>query len=220
MKIIIVGAGNIGYYLTRSLFASDMHDIRIVEKDFNRCNLVADRLEVPVIHGDGTQIETLKKIGVEKADIVVALTGRDEDNFIISQLSKQYFNVKTTIAKANNPKNVQTMKSITTDIVVSSASMLAKLIEQEVDAVSMRLVTRMTMGDSSIVEFRVNEESLVKGKRIMDIKWPNDSLAITIIRNEESIIPSGDSTLLIGDDVLIATKEHNLRALTKLFNKH
>lgn len=220
MNIIIIGAGNVGYYLTRSLLASGHHEIKIIEKDVNRCILAADRLDVPVVRGDGTQLAVLEKQNVKKADIVVALTGKDEDNFIAAQLAKQHFHVKTTIAKANNPKNLETMKKIAADIVISSANMLASIIEQEVDAVNFRFVKRMSMGDACIMEFKVNETDPISNKRIMEIPWPQDTLVIAVIRNQHTLIPSGETLLQTNDDVMVATREQYRRPLARLFNKH
>lgn len=219
MNIVIVGAGNVGYYLTKSLLENNEHDIRIIESNLARCVYAADRLQAPVVHGDGTQISALKKVHAEKADIFVAITGKDEDNFIASQLAREYFHIKTVIAKANNPKNLETMKSISADIVISSANLLTTIIEQEVDAVSMKLVTRMNMGDASLVEFYLSERSPLSGKTLSNINLPNDSLVVTIIRKGLSIVPSGDTTLLPGDDIMILTKEKNKSKLAKMFDK-
>lgn len=220
MNIIIIGAGNVGYYLTRSLLASGDHEIKIIEKDVNRCIIAADRLDVPVVRGDGTQLSVLEKQNAKKADVVVALTGNDEDNFIAAQLAKQHFHVKTTIAKANNPKNVDTMKQIAADIVISSVNMLAGIIEQEVASVNLRFVKRMSMGDACIMEFKVNEADPINGKRIMDIPWPKDTLVIAVIRNQHTLIPNGETLLQTHDDVMVSTREKYKRPLGKLFNKH
>ena len=218
MNIVIVGGGNVGYYLTRSLI-EDKHDIKVIEKSPDRCVLMADKLDATVINGDGTQISVLKKAGLQKADVLVAVTGNDEDNFVCAQLAKRHFKIKTAIARANNPKNIEAMKRIAADIVVSSANIISKIIEQEVDGLSMRMVTRLSMGDSSIMEFIVNENDPIEGKSLTEIELPKNTLIITILRDGKSIIPSGETRLLSGDDVMVATKEQNKKSLQKLFTR-
>lgn len=218
MNIIIVGAGTVGYYLALSLLG-DKHDIKLIDRSQHRCTLAADKLDATVIHGDGTEISVLKKAHAQKADILVAVTGKDEDNFVCGQIAKQYFKIQTTIVRANNPQNIEAMKQVAADIVISSANIISQLIEQEVDSVSMRIITRLTLGDSAIMEFIVNEQDPIQGKSLQEIELPDNTLVITIVRNGKSIIPRGDTMLLTGDNVMVATKEENKKRLQKLFNK-
>lgn len=216
MKIIIVGGGNVGYYLSRSLLKNH-HEILLVEKEKEKCMYVADRLDISVIHGDGTLLRTLEKAKASTADILVAITGNDQDNFVTAQLAKHYFQIKNVIVKANNPKNIDVLKTLAADIVVSSINIISGLIEQEVDAVSMRFITRINMGDSSIVEFIVDNNDALVGKCLSEIEFPPDTLVITIQRLGKTIIPTGDTVLLQGDDVMIATHEKNKKLLAKMF---
>lgn len=218
MTIIIVGAGNMGYYLSKTLITTTNHKIKIIEKNKLRCVLTANKLDIPIINGDGTNITTLKKADAENADILVALTGKDEDNFICCQLAKNKFKIKTTISKINNPKNLETIKSLAADIVVSNTNMLSNIITQELNAIDYHFMTHFTMGDTSIVEFVVFEDSKMKEKKISEIKWPKETLVIAITRNNKSIIPSGDSVLKVKDHVIISTKEINKNHLKKLFS--
>lgn len=218
MNIIVVGAGNIGYYLTYSLISTTNHEVTLIEKDHSRSMLTANKLNVPIIHGDGSSIAILEKADAAHADILVALTGKDEDNFICCQLAKQRFHTKTTIAKVNNPKNVETIKALAADIVISSVSMLSQIIEQQVNAIDYHFITRMTMGDTSIFEFVVPQNDKICNKKLSDISWPKDTLVIAISRNQKSIVPNGDSVLEAGDNVVISTKDYNKKHLKKLFN--
>lgn len=219
MKIIVIGGGNVGYYLSRSLLRSHQHEIRLIEKEKDKCMYVADRLDISVIHGDGTLIRTLKKAKAKDADILVAITGNDQDNFVAAQLAKHYFQIKNVIVKANNPKNIDVLKTLAADIVVSSINIITGLIEQEVDAVGMRFITRMHMGDSSILEFIVKDNDNLVGKSLSEIEFPSNTLIVTIQRLGKTIIPTGDTVLMQGDDVMIATHEKNKKQLAKLFQK-
>ena len=218
MLILIVGAGNIGFYLSKTLLETTNHKIKIIEKNQLRCTATANKLNIPIINGDGSNISTLKKAKIDKADILVALTGKDEDNFICCQIAKKKFKIKTTIAKINNPKNLQTLKTLAADIVISNTNTLSNIITQQLNAIDFHFMTRFTTGDTAIVEFVVFENSKMKNKKISEINWPKDTLVIAITRNEKSIVPSGNSVLKSGDDVMIATKEYNKKHLKKLFS--
>lgn len=219
MKIIIVGGDNVGYHLSRSLIRHH-HEIHLIEKEKEKCTFIADRLNISVIHGDGTTLRTLEKAGAKTADILVAITGLDEDNFVAAQLAKHYFHIERVIAKSNNPKNINILKKAAADIVVSSVNTIAALIEQEVDAASMHFVTRINMGDSSILEFTLHQGDPLEGKYLHEIDFPKNTLVITIQRKGKTIIPTGTTILQDGDDVMIATHDKNKKQLTRLFKKN
>lgn len=218
MNIVIIGAGSIGYYLTWSLVNTTNHKIKLIEKDQFRSIVVADKLNVPIINGDGSNIAILEKAEIKNADILVALTGKDEDNFICCQLAKNKFKTKTTIAKANNPKNVEIIKSMAADIVISSAGMLADIITKQVNAIDYHFITHFTLEDTAIVEFVVRKNNNIQNKKISEIAWPKDTLVIAISRDKKSIVPSGQTVLEVGDDIILSTKKQNKKYLKKLFS--
>jgi len=122
MYIIIVGGGKLGYYLAKTL-APEKHQLVLIEEDLNLCKKIVDELSnlgVQVIHGDGTDINYLKDASIERADILIAVTGFDENNLVACQLAKNYFDVQRTIARVNNPKNINVFKQLGVDSVVSS----------------------------------------------------------------------------------------------------
>ncbi|HIZ56066.1 MAG TPA: NAD-binding protein [Firmicutes bacterium] len=216
MKIIIVGGGRVGFYLAQTLIASG-HEIQLIEKSLAHCTYVADRLDISVIHGDGTSLATLRRAETAEADILVAVTGLDEDNFVVCQMAKRYFHIKRTIAKANNPKNVEVMRQLAADMVVSNTKIITDLIEQEVDMVGMKFITRMNLGKLSICEYVVKDNDKLNGNRVMDIKFPRNSLLIALQRGDQSIIPKGDTVLMTGDDIMIVSPKQDSNTLQKLF---
>ena len=218
MTIIIVGIGNIGFYLSKFLITKTNHKVKIIEKNPLRCIQTADKLNIPIINGDASNISPLIKAKAKNADILVALTEKDEDNFICCQIAKSKFKIKTTIAKINNPKNLETIKNLAADIVVSSTDMLSNIITQQLNAINYHYMTHFTAGDTAIVEFIVDENSKMKNKKICDINWPKNTLVIAITRDNKSIVPGGNSILKTGDNVIISTKEQNKKYLKKLFN--
>ena len=125
MKVIIIGGGKLGFYLAKTL-QEQKHDVVVVETDRRTCTEVLQGLQIPVICGDGTTSEALRAAGAETADVIVAVTGKDEHNLVACQLAKMMFPVKKTIAKVNNPKNAPIMRQLGIDVVISSTDAIAR----------------------------------------------------------------------------------------------
>ncbi|PIP16392.1 MAG: hypothetical protein COX46_02530, partial [bacterium (Candidatus Ratteibacteria) CG23_combo_of_CG06-09_8_20_14_all_48_7] len=100
MYVIIVGGGNVGYYLTQRLFR-DKHTIALIEKDCQTCDRISQELDILVINGDGCEMPTLQSAGIERADVLAAVTGSDEDNLVVCQLAKEVFHIDRTVARVN-----------------------------------------------------------------------------------------------------------------------
>ncbi|HOK42102.1 MAG TPA: NAD-binding protein [Thermoclostridium caenicola] len=132
MNVFIIGAGKVGYYLVKTLLPNK-HKITVIEKNQEYCSKLASDLEVAVVHGDGTDINLLSEAGAQHADVFIAVTGQDQDNLIACQLAKRNFHVRRTIARVNNPKNIAVFEKLGVDISVSSTSIIAEMIEKEID---------------------------------------------------------------------------------------
>lgn len=130
MKAVIVGGGKVGYYLFKTL-NKKRYDVVLIEKDKIICEKIADEIDGNIIWGDGSDIQVLEDAGIDKAEIVAAVTGKDEENLIICQIAKIDFNIKKTIARINNPKNIQVFKALGVDKTVCSTEVISNLIEDE-----------------------------------------------------------------------------------------
>ncbi|MDD4954059.1 MAG: NAD-binding protein, partial [Candidatus Omnitrophica bacterium] len=119
MNILIVGAGKVGYFLAKRLITSK-HTVCIVEKDKNICETIAKELEALIINGDGCDPRILEEAGIERADVMAAVTGDDEDNLIICQVAKERFSVNRTVGRVNNPDNEHTFSELGVDVPVDS----------------------------------------------------------------------------------------------------
>lgn len=219
MYIIIVGGGKVGYYLAKTL-APQKHRLTLVEEDSVMCTKIAgelDDLGVGLIHGDGTDINYLKDAEIEHADILIAVTGHDQNNLVACQLAKQYFSVPRTIARVNNPKNINVFKQLGVDSVVSSTAHIADIIEQEVDWASVNRVLSHKVGDVRVKDVPVTAESNAAGKRIADLELPKGTILISIIRDNEAFIPNGQTQILAGDSVIALSKEENMTRLDDYF---
>ena len=220
MYIVIVGGGKVGYFLAKKLH-QDKHKVVLIEKDKATCEDVAKDLnKILVINGDGCDLKALEKSGAERADVLAAVTGEDEDNFIICQLAKEKFDVSRTVARVNDPKNERIFSELGVDVPINATSIIAKIVEEEVSFSDFVTLMSFKRGKLSIVRVDLSEGSPVVNKRIQDIKLPADSVLVSIIRKDEVIIPKGNTVFLPGDDVIALTLIENESALlTALIGK-
>jgi trk system potassium uptake protein TrkA len=216
MRIVIIGGGKVGYYLTKTLIPYK-HKITLVETQIELCRRIANEFNISVINGDGTDVEHLKDAGVYKADILIAVTGKDENNLIACQLAKRNFGVKRTIARVNNPKNITIFERLGVDTAVSSTSIIADLIEQEIDYSGMKTLVKLKDGKVILNELLINKDSPVCNKSLRDINIPKKCILISVIRDEEVIIPNGYTLLHENDYVIVASSQEDQQALKNYF---
>lgn len=216
MYIIIVGGGKLGYYLVKTLLPYK-HKIALIEPLEDICEKIANELNIPVINGDGTDLDVLSEIEVEKCDIFIAVTGKDEDNLIACQLAKRNFGVERTIARVNNPKNIEVFQKLGVDIAVSSTSIIADLIEQEVDYSGIKTLLRLKSGRLVLNEIVITSKSPVCNKTLKDINIPKDCVLISVIRDEEVIIPNGFTMLKEGDYIITVSSNEDQIELKDYF---
>ena len=213
MNIIIVGGGNVGFYLAKKL--SEKNYVSLVEKDPAIGKNLANEVNVLVIQGDGCDPEVLKNAGIKQANVVAAVTGKDEDNLVICQVAKDIFGVKRTVAKINNPKNDRVFDKLGVDIGIDSTSIIAKVIEDEVGWEAFINLFTFKKGKMSILRIDLPETSPVINKKIKDISLPDNSVLVAIMRGDEIKIPKGDDTLEEKDEVIAVTKIENESNLLK-----
>ena len=212
MHSLIIGGGKIGYYLTKVLIEKG-YDVSVVEKEKDACQKFANDLNITVIKGDGTSVSVLEQAGVADADSVIAVTGRDEDNLVACQLAKRLYQVKKTIAKVNNPKividpkNVEALKKLGVDIVVSSTDNITGQLEREIDSGKIKELLPLGAGNAGVFEIVLDNSFTLQNVPLMEMEIPLTLNIISIIRNEtELIIPRGHATLEIGDKLMILSK--------------
>jgi trk system potassium uptake protein TrkA len=209
---IIVGGGKIGYYLAKELL-EDQHEVLIIEQDAEKCAQIADDLGEVVMLGDGCEAATLERAGMARADMVIALTGDDEDNLVACQVAKHKFDVPHTVARINNPKNESIFKKLGIDATISSTSVILAHIEQELP--SHPLIPLMTLkGGLEIVEIKIPPEAQVVGRPIKGILLPQQSLITLIVGADgQARLPSGDTIIQAGDEVVAVTMLENEEGL-------
>ncbi len=214
MKAIIVGGGKVGYYLVKTLNEKGV-DITLIEKDPLTAQRISEELNIEVQCGDGSDIDVLNDAGIQRVELVAAVTGSDEENLVVCQIAKASFNVTKTIARINNPKNVEMFKALGVDKTVCSTEVIADLIEYEVDNDSVRIVQTFEMGSMVLAEVHILPNSKWLDLPIKAINLPLDCVVVSIVRHGKVIYPRGDSMLLLNDEVLVVTDKESMQTLRK-----
>jgi len=213
MNILIVGGGNIGYYLAERLSGS--HYVVLIEKKLTVGEEIAGKTNVMVILGDGCDPQVLKKAGVKKADVVAAVTGNDIDNIIICQLAKDIYNVGRTVAIVNNPKNQIVFTKLGIDVAIDSTAIIAKIIEDEIGWEDFVNLFAFKKGNLSLLRIDLPETSPIINMPIKELNLPEDSVIVAVIRNNKILVPTQDFILREKDEIITITKVGNESDLFK-----
>ncbi len=216
MYIIVGGGGDVGYYVTKSLFAQG-HEVLLIEKGSARYQSLKDELGQSVVRGDACEARTMDEVGASRADVFIAVTGEDEDNMVMCQMAKSRYKVARTIARLNNPKHDPIFQKLGIDITVSPTRSILSLIESELP--SSRFVQLMALKNAGleIVEVRVPADSPVVNKTLGTIGLPRSCNLALIIRGKEFVTPTAETVLLSGDDVFALVNREGEEALRSAF---
>ncbi len=216
MYVIVAGGGKVGHYLTRDLIEAG-HEVLLVEKDKARSDYLAEELGEVVTRGDACEVRTMSEIGMERADVVVAVTGDDEDNLVICQMAKRRFHVPRTIARVNNPLNEDIFHRLGIDSTVSSTKIIFNLIEQQIETGEVIPLAALQRGSIELVEIDIGPHSPVLGKRIPQVGLPDEALIISIVRDEHAILPNIDVDFKQGDSVIALVTAESEAQLRNVF---
>jgi trk system potassium uptake protein TrkA len=215
MYILIAGGGKVGANLARVLLTDGKHEVTLVEQRRDRFERLEQEFEHQVLLGDATEIYVLEKAGIARPpDIVAALTGDDEDNLIICQLSKEKYGVQKVIARVNDPRNQTHFDLLGISPTVSATRGLMALIEHEVPEHDLVHLLELRKENLEIVEVQIPDGAPAAGKRVEKLDLPEGSRLISIMRNGRSEIAVGATELQPGDQVLAILqpgKEDELR---------
>lgn len=211
MKVIIIGGGKVGFYLAKNLM-NRKHEVTIIEKSKELCNLMSKKVDIDIIHGDGTDIDVLKDADIDIADVVVAATGKDEENLVICEVAKENFKIQETIARVNNPKNQDVFKMLAVDKTVCSTEVISNLIDWEFESEQIRILQIFERGNMVLIEVHINKNISWCNKFIKDIFMPMEFVIVYIYRNSQVIYPKGDLLIKDGDKVVIVTDSTNIKS--------
>jgi len=215
MYVIVAGGGKVGFYLSQHLLA-DGHEILLIERNADRVVEINEVLGAVAIAGDAAEASTLVAAGAPRADVVVAVTGEDEDNLVICQVAREKFHVGRTIARVNNPKNEHLFRMLGVDVTVSQTNYILNLIEQAIPDRSFVHLISLRHEDLAIVDAKVSETSAVAHRAIGEIELPQNTAIAAIARGANLIVPSPATELLPGDDIIAVAHQDQEDALRRL----
>ncbi len=214
MKVAIAGAGNVGIHIAADLKAAG-HDVLLIEQDPDLVARLKPTLDVRWINADACEVSSMHSAGLAEVDVVVAATGDDEDNLVVSLLAKQEFAVPRVVARVNHPHNEWLFnESWGVDVSVSTPHMLTALVEEAVSVGS--LVRLLQFADARLVEVTLAADSPAVDRAISELNVPRDATIVAVIRDRHVIVPRGGSVIKAGDEVLAlvtADAEDQLKAL-------
>ena len=209
MRIVVAGAGNIGRHLANDLNERG-HQVTVIEQD----PAVVERAQVDApgvsfVLGDACEPWVLDKAEVRTSDVMVAATGDDEDNLVISLLSKQEYGVPHVVARVNHPKNEWLFtEAWGVDVPMSPPHVLTALVEEAVTVGDLVRLLKLERGQVTLVELTIDETAPVAGRPIYELRLPQDSAIVAILRRGHVVIPQPETQLVAGDEILaIATQE-------------
>ena len=221
-NVIIVGGGKIAYYLSKQLSTQGIK-VKIIEKDKNRCQVLAEKLPyVTIIHGDGSDDELLNEEGIENTDAVLALTGLDEENIVLSLSAKSLYH-KKTIAKVTRMNYTGLSDVLKVDSIVAPKKIVASQIIRYVRAKmnkdhdsAVKTLYKIVDGEVEAVEFKVTEHFKFLHKTINEMRIKEHVLVAAIIRENEVIVPKGNTTMELNDYVVIVSRGEIMKSLNDM----
>ena len=202
MYAIIVGAGKVGRNLARELIVKG-HEVTLIESSRSCYLAIVEEFEHAAQYGDATELWVLERSGIQRADLVVAVTGDDEDNMLVCQVAKEKYLCDRIIARVNNPRNYQHFKLLGIQPAVSATDLILRLIEHEVPRYGLVHLLALEEERLEIIELEVPADSPVAGLPVADIDLPEGSLIISVLRAGGGFVPNADTVIQAGDEVLL-----------------
>jgi trk system potassium uptake protein len=201
MYVIIVGAGKVGWNLARELLEKGS-EVTLIENNRERYLTVEQELEHNIQYGDASELWVLERAGISRADMVIAVTGDDEDNILICQVAKEKYLVDRIIARVNNPRNREHFELLGIRPVVSATDLILRLIEHEVPEYGLVHLLDLPEQRLEIIEILLPTDSKAAGQRVGDLKMPEGALLISVLRDDTGFVPNSETVLEAGDEIL------------------
>jgi trk system potassium uptake protein len=203
VRVAIAGAGSVGTAIAADLHANG-HDVLVIERDPELVERLRPTIDVTWVAADACEVASLDAAGFATIDVAVAATGDDEDNLVISLLSKQEFAVPRVVARVNHPKNQWLFnESWGVDVSVSTPQLLTALVEEAVSVGALVRLLQFQGGAAHLVEITLAEDSPANDIAIADLDFPRDAVVVAVVRADRLIVPRGDTRLQSGDEVLV-----------------
>ncbi len=215
MYIVVVGGGKVGAQTARELIAFG-HEVTVVERDATRVNELNEELGEIAIVGDGTEVAIQSEAGLNRADLIVATTGRDEANLAVAQVAKTRFRTPRVIARINYPKNEEIFRALGVDITVSATTAIMSQIEQALPTSPLIHLLELYGSPFELVEVVVAKEASTVGRRVGELPLPPRALLPLVVHADGTPeVPGGDTVLTAGAVVLAVTLPEHEAALRR-----
>ncbi|MEN9287326.1 MAG: hypothetical protein RLZ29_746 [Actinomycetota bacterium] len=218
MKVIIAGGGSVGRYTAREMVASG-HTVTIIDNDRATLREYQSRAESNGIEwhfGDACDYSVLDSVGIRQADVVASVTGDDEDNLVVSLLAKQEFGVPRVVARVNNPKNYWMFNQMWgVDVSVSTPHLITSLVQEATSVGSFVRLMQLKGGKAELVEVTLAENSPAANRAISELVLPRSATIVAIVRAERVMVPSDETVLRVGDEVMALITEDAEAAVAK-----
>src|SRR5438128_12616605 len=202
MYVIIAGAGKVGRNLARELIAKE-HEVTLIESSRESYLALEEEFEHAVVYGDATELWVLERSGIQRADLVVAVTGDDEDNMLVCQVAKEKYLCERIIARVNNPGNHDHFRLLGIQPAVSATDLILRLIEHEVPRYGLVHLLALEEERLEIIELEVAGGAPAAGQKVAEVELPEGALIISVLRNGGGFVPKADTIIEAGDEVLL-----------------
>lgn len=218
MKIVIAGGKHEADFIVSKL-KKEHHQLIVINQDRDFATYISANNNIDVFPGDPTKAYTLSDAEAQNSDVLLALSDNDTDNYITCITAKRLFNIKKTVAKVKNPKNVELFKRLGIDSVISSTYLLAQTILNESSVEN--IIKTLSIEDEKIVmlEIGVEEEYAIVNKRLMDIRFPSNINISCIFRDPHVIIPKGDTLIKENDKLIIISTPNDQDEIVEFIQK-
>ncbi|MFE5585198.1 potassium channel family protein [Kitasatospora sp. NPDC056531] len=217
MRVAIAGAGAVGRSIAGELLENG-HEVLLIDKNPNSISVE----RVPMAEwllADACEITSLDEAALQRCHVVIAATGDDKVNLVVSLLAKTEYAVPRVVARVNNPKNEWLFnESWGVDVAVSTPRLMSALVEEAVSVGDLVRLMRFSQGNANLVELTLAGEAELVGTRVGDVTWPQDTALVSIIREGRVLVPGKDDTLEGGDELLFVAAQEREEELEQLLS--
>lgn len=220
MYVLIIGGGRTGSHLA-ALLSAEEYEVRVIE---HRPGVLASlHREIPtelIYEGDGTDPQVLETMGIDRANVLAAVTSDDADNLVAASLARHHYGVKRIIGRVNNPRNAWLFTpEFGVDVALNQANIMAKLIEEEMSLGDMMTMFKLRRGQYSLVEEKLYPGARAVGMAIKDMPISQNCIISGIIRDGEIVLPRGVTELEEGDEILALVDNPARKQLERLLGR-
>ena len=213
-EVLLIGGYHKTIYLSQSLLEKGYH-VTAINNDYDHCMQLAEIEGLNIIYGDGTKPFVLEEAEAERKDIAIALTKKDEDNLVICELCKKKFRVNKTLSLVNDPRKTDFFYQMGIDSVVCAISTISRIIEQQAFVDEMTNIVSVEDNQIHIIELQVKKNMPVLGKKLWELSLPENTIIGYILRNNQGIVPRGDTRILDGDKLIVICSQNNQEQVIK-----